>query len=121
MNLNHVGLQVSDVDHAREFFEKLFGLRCTYQQANQIALLEDDAGFSLSVSNLHGSPPPTYPPDFHVGFVLERPRDVRNVYDVIKAAGIAIRLDLAESGPSLAFQCVGPDGIPVEVRAPLDG
>ncbi|HLW46367.1 MAG TPA: hypothetical protein VKW09_01185 [bacterium] len=45
--------------------------------AGQIALLTDDAGLELGVSNLRGSPPPAYPPDFHVGFVLEREDDVR--------------------------------------------
>jgi hypothetical protein len=72
VNLNHVDLQVSDVHVAREFFEKFFGLRCTYQLAKQIALLEDDAGFSLGVSTLRGVPLAAYAPDFHVGFVLDR-------------------------------------------------
>ena len=72
MKLNHIDLQVADVDAAREFFEKHFGLRCTYRRAGQIALLEDDGRLELGVSNLRGSPPPRYPPDFHVGFVLAR-------------------------------------------------
>lgn len=55
MRLNHVDLQVSDVARAREFFETLFDLRCVYQRADQIALLEDGAGFSLGLSNLFGS------------------------------------------------------------------
>lgn len=60
MKLNHVDLQVSDVQAAREFFERHFGLRCTYQRGNQIALLRDDAGLELGVSNLRGSAaPPT--------------------------------------------------------------
>jgi catechol 2,3-dioxygenase-like lactoylglutathione lyase family enzyme len=120
VKLNHVDLQVSDVDVAREFFEKVFGLRCTYQRATQIALLEDDAGFSLGVSNLRGSPPSVYPPDFHVGFVLERTSDVRDLYATVKAAGVTIKFDLAEARPNLAFQCVGPDSIAVEVRASLE-
>jgi len=28
MKLNHIDLQVSDVEVAREFFERFFGLRC---------------------------------------------------------------------------------------------
>jgi catechol 2,3-dioxygenase-like lactoylglutathione lyase family enzyme len=120
LKLNHVDLQVSDVSTARRFFETFFGLRCTYQRAGQIALLEDEAGFSLGVSNLRGSPPPAYPPDFHVGFVLERTSDVRDVYARLRAAGVAMKFDLQEAGPNLAFQCVGPDSIPVEVRSPLD-
>jgi catechol 2,3-dioxygenase-like lactoylglutathione lyase family enzyme len=120
MRLNHIDLQVSDVDAAREFFEQFFGLRCRYQRRKQIAIFENDAGFEFAVSNLFASPPPVYPPDFHLGFVLERSSEVREVYDRLKAAGVAMKLDLGVQGPALVFQCLGPDNIPVEVRAPKD-
>ena len=120
MRINHVDLHVSDVESAREFFERFFGLRYAYQRQGQIAILEDEAGFQLGVSNLRGSPPPAYPPDFHVGFVLEKTGEVREIHDSLKAAGIGMKFELQEAGPTLAFQCVGPDAIPVEVRAPLD-
>ncbi|HLY23682.1 MAG TPA: VOC family protein [bacterium] len=35
MKLNHIDLQVADVDAAREFFEKHFGLRCTDRRADR--------------------------------------------------------------------------------------
>lgn len=120
MKFNHVDLQVSDVDAAREFFERFFGLRCTYQRRGEIAMLEDEAGFSLGVSNLRHSPPPVYPPDFHVGFVLERTSEVREVYDRLRRGGVAIARDLQQGGPNVYFMCVGPDSIPVEVRSPRD-
>jgi catechol-2,3-dioxygenase len=94
MQLNHVDLQVSDVNNACEFFERFFALRCTYQRAGQIALLEDETSSSLGVSNIHNSPAPAYPPDFHVGFVLERTTDVREIYDRLKEAGVPMRFDL---------------------------
>ncbi|HKX19218.1 MAG TPA: VOC family protein [bacterium] len=119
MNLNHVDLQVSDIDDAREFFEKHFGLRCVYLRAGQIALLHDEAGLELGVSNLRSSPPPVYPQDLHVGFVLERSDDVRAAYDRLTAAGVPVKMELREEGPNLFFVCDGPDRIPVEVRAPL--
>ena len=118
MRLNHVDLQVSDIDAAREFFETFFGLRWTSLREGQIALLEDEGGFSLGVSNLFGSPPPVYPPDFHVGFVLERAGQVREIYDRLTTAGIAMKQDLREGGGNLFFQCLAPDAIAVEVRAP---
>jgi hypothetical protein len=61
MILNHVDLQVSNVSAARAFFERHVGLRCTYQRAEQIALLEDDAGFCFGVSNLRNGTPPALP------------------------------------------------------------
>lgn len=81
---------------------------------------EDEAGFLLGVSNLRNSPPPAYPSDFHIGFVLERTSDVREVYERVKAVGVAMKFDLQVAGPNLVFQCVGPDSIPVEVRSPRD-
>jgi catechol 2,3-dioxygenase-like lactoylglutathione lyase family enzyme len=120
MRLNHIDLQVSNVDAAREFFERFFGLRCRYQRAEQIAFFENETGFEFAVSNLFKSPPPVYPPEFHIGFVLERSADVRDCYDRLKAAGVAMKIELGVQGPALVFQCLGPDNIPVEVRAPTD-
>lgn len=118
MKLNHLDLQVADVGAARAFFETHFGLRCTSARGDKIALLEDEAGFSLGVSNLFGNAAPIYPPDFHVGFVLEDAAQVEATYQRLKGAGIAMKTDLTEGGPNLYFVCVGPEGIPVEVRAP---
>jgi catechol 2,3-dioxygenase-like lactoylglutathione lyase family enzyme len=121
MILNHIDLQVSDVDAARAFFEQFFGLRCKYQRHKQIAIFESANGFEFAVSNLFNSPPPSYPPDFHLGFVLERPDEVREVHERLTAAAIAMKIDLGVQGPALVFQCLGPDNIPIEVRAPKDG
>ena len=120
MRLNHVDLQVSDVDAAREFFEGFFDLRCKYQRHKQIAIFENGSGLEFAVSNLFDSPAPSYPPDFHVGFILDHASDVRAVYERLKQAGVGMKLDLGVQGPALVFQCLGPDDIPVEVRAPKD-
>jgi catechol 2,3-dioxygenase-like lactoylglutathione lyase family enzyme len=121
MKINHLDLQVSDIHAARAFFETHFGLRCTYTRGNQIAFLEDDAGFSFGVSNLFNNPAPSYPPDFHFGFVLENAAEVEALYEKLKNSGIPMKHELAEGGPNLYFMCSGPDGIPVEVRAPKGG
>ncbi|MGE0161259.1 MAG: VOC family protein [Gemmatimonadales bacterium] len=120
MHVNHLDLQVSDVGAARRFFETHFGLRLVHQREGQLAMLEDDAGFSLGVSNLFGSPPPVYPPDFHLGFILSTEAEVRTCYDRLRAAGVPMRSELRRGGPNLYFMCLGPDSIMVEVRAPLD-
>ncbi len=117
MNLNHLDLQVSDIHAARAFFEEYFGLRCGYSRRDEIALLEDESGFSLGVSNLGNNPAPVYPPDFHIGFVLKEAAQVVATYERLKRAGVAMKYELREGGPNLYFTCLGPDGIPVEVRA----
>ena len=120
MRLTHLNLQVSDVDAAREFFETYFGLKCTYQRQKQIAFFTDETGFEFAVSNLFGSPPPKYPDEFHVGFILKHTDQVRELYDLLRKAKIPMRLDLGVHGRNLVFQCTGPDSIPVEVRAAKD-
>lgn len=63
MILNHNDLQVSDIAAATKFFETFFRLRSTYGREGQVAFLTVDGGFAFALSNLHNSPPPTYPPD----------------------------------------------------------
>jgi lactoylglutathione lyase len=120
MQLNHIDLQVSDVDAAREFFEQFFDLSCRYQRQKQIAIFENGNGLEFAVSNLFNSPPPAYPAEFHIGFVLDHSSEVRALYERLKAKGVPMKLDIGVQGPALVFQCLGPDDIPVEVRAPKD-
>jgi catechol 2,3-dioxygenase-like lactoylglutathione lyase family enzyme len=120
MRLNHIDLQVSNVTAARTFFEAHFGMRCIYQRREELAMLEDDAGLSLGVSNLFGNALPPYPPDFHIGFILDKESEVRAIHERLTAAGVEIRTDLSRGGPNLYFMCGGPDGIGIEIRAPLD-
>lgn len=120
MRLNHVDLQVSDVARARDFFETHFDFRRVYEREGRLALLEDEAGLSLGVSNLFDSPPPAYPSDFHIGFILEEEAEVRAQYERLRSAGVPMKTELSRGGPNLYFMCEGPDSIPIEVRAPLD-
>src|SRR5215471_1334810 len=98
MRLRHIDLQVSDVDAAREFFETYFGLHCTYQREKQIAFFADETGFEFAISNLFDSPPPEYPPDFHLGFILDHTNQVRKVYDRLQKAGVPMKLDVGLQG-----------------------
>jgi catechol 2,3-dioxygenase-like lactoylglutathione lyase family enzyme len=120
MKLNHVDLQVSDVDRAREFFETLFDFRCVFQRRTELAMLQDETGFSLGVSNLFDSPPPAYPPDFHVGFILDTEAQVRAQFQRLLDAGVPMKAELSFGGPNIYFMCIGPDALPIEVRAPRD-
>jgi len=119
MKLNHLDLQVSDVHAARAFFETHFGLRCAYSRRDEMALMDDEIGFSLALSNLGQNAAPTYPPDFHIGFVFDEASQVEELYDRFKSEGIAMKMGIQQGGPNLYFVCLGPDSIPVEVRAPI--
>jgi catechol 2,3-dioxygenase-like lactoylglutathione lyase family enzyme len=120
MILNHIDLQVSDINSSRKFFETYFDMVCSYERPGSIAIMQDEGGFCFGLSNLFASPPPTYPPDFHIGFVLRSEDQVREIYERLKTAGIVMKVELAELGPSLAFQCLAPDSVPVEVSCRLE-
>ena len=120
MHLNHIDLQVSDVSAARRFFEEHFGFQCTFQRREQLAVLRDDAGLEFGVSNLFDSPPPVYPKDFHIGFILDTESEVRANFARLQREGVTMKTDVSRGGPNVYFVCTGPDGISVEVRAPAD-
>jgi len=118
MKLNHLDLHVTDLPTTRDFFETFFDFRCTYARSD-LAMLVDEAGFELAISNRSKATDVQYPSDFHIGFVVTDVTQVEAVYARIKEAGYAIPFELQKAGPSWAFQCVGPDGIHVEMRAPV--
>lgn len=118
MKLNHLDLHVTDLPATREFFETFFDFHCPYARAD-LAMLVDEAGFELAISNRSKATAVQYPADFHIGFVVDEVAQVEAVYARIKEAGYAIPFELQKAGPSWAFQCIGPDGIHVEMRAPL--
>ena len=73
MKLNHINLCVSDVAAAGAFFTEFFGLRPVPDKGREgvFAMLEDDAGLALVISNFTKEAEFVYPRDFHVGFSQE--------------------------------------------------
>jgi catechol 2,3-dioxygenase-like lactoylglutathione lyase family enzyme len=118
MKLNQLDLQVSNVKATRDFFETFFDFHCSYARA-EIAILEDEDGFAMAVSNLNHAAVPHYPSDFHIGFMLDNVEKVRKFYDRLKYAGIQMKYELMETGTSLSFMCYAPDAIPIRMSAPL--
>ncbi|QDK78260.1 VOC family protein [Spirosoma sp. KCTC 42546] len=90
MSLKHVNIAVSDVVQTKAFFETYFGFRCLELKGDFIAILHDDDGFILTISNFKKGEIPQYPADFHVGFVQETPEKVMEIYQRMKADGIDV-------------------------------
>jgi catechol 2,3-dioxygenase-like lactoylglutathione lyase family enzyme len=67
MKINHLNLSVPDVAQTARFFAEFFGLRITEQKGRHtLAVLYDDDGFSLILSNFDRKTTPSYPRDFHL-------------------------------------------------------
>ena len=80
MILNHLNLAVSDVQAAREFLVKYFGLDPQGKPGNDfIAFLRDDHGMVLTLSNLPKVSQVFIRRIFHIGFIQESPQKVDEI------------------------------------------
>ena len=122
MALKHVNMAVPDVAQTRAFFETYFGFRCLDVKGdNVIAILVDNDGFTLTISNFTKTETPTYPTDFHVGFVQETPEQVMAMYQTMKADGIDIGKEPRNYGGrgTMSFYVTVPGNFLVEVLCAL--
>jgi catechol 2,3-dioxygenase-like lactoylglutathione lyase family enzyme len=73
MKLNHLNLTVDDVQAARAFLEKHFGLRPYGEGQKNFDVLFDDDDLVLTLIGVRRSKQLSYPKTFHIGFI-QRPR-----------------------------------------------
>lgn len=116
MKLNHLDLQVSDVQLLASFLERHFDLvRLSNDRSPAIAILHDGAGFTLVIQRRTDDVP--YPAGFHIGFIHDA-----------AAAVLAHRVRLVDAGVSVSpidvnargtrFYLTAPGDILVEVSSP---
>ncbi|WP_309709986.1 VOC family protein [Armatimonas sp.] len=117
MKLNHVNLPVRDVETARDFFTKYFGL-VTVQEVgkNFLAILQDDTGLVLNLSHFdkNSTAEVEYHKDFHIGFFVETREEVDRIYQLISADGIGDEAPERKEG-RYGFYIAAPGGFVVEV------
>lgn len=115
MRLNHLNLTVPDVSRTREFFEKYFGFRCIFERDRRnLAVLRDDSGFILGLSNLKNVEKVDYPGIFHIGFMQDSRERVDEIYRRLTADGIDAGKPKEFHG-AWTFYFHAPGGIQVEV------
>ena len=118
MKINHLNLSVPDVMESARFFAEFFGLRITEQKGRDtLAVLYDDDGLSLILSNFDRKTTPTYPRDFHLGFIQENQEQVSAIHARLLTAGYAVKPPQGMHG-SWGFYFHAPGGIQVEVSCP---
>lgn len=118
MKLQHLNLCVDDLTESQNLFEDIFGFRTLEKKGEAIAVMDDGQGFVLVLSNSHafGGTVPAYPKDFHIGFFVETPDEVDQMYKRLQSAA-AIEIDnkpkSMRGGYSLYFRALS--GILFEV------
>ncbi len=115
MTLNHLNLPVDDVGSAYDFLTTHFGLHPFARKPNAtMALLRDDAGMVLNLSNFDRATSVRYPSSFHIGFQQASEARVDEINEQLKQAGFDVEAPRSFHG-SWTFYLEAPGGFTVEV------
>jgi lactoylglutathione lyase len=115
MILNHINLAVSDVQAARGFLMKHFGLDPQGMPGNdRIAFLRDEQGMILTLTNIDGATEVRYPGAFHIGFGQASPEKVDEINRRLKEDGYDVPAPSKQHG-SWTFYLEAPGGFVIEV------
>jgi catechol 2,3-dioxygenase-like lactoylglutathione lyase family enzyme len=115
MNLIHLDIPTTDVAACRAFFERHFGLRCTFARADGLTVLLDEDNFALTLSPLPDGETLSFPPGFHIGFNVDSEHEFYETHGLLAAARAPIVLEPTMLGGALTFHCYAPGPILVEV------
>lgn len=111
MRINHLDLQVTDVQASVAFFAH-FGLELqSSPRSPALAILGDGHGFVLVLQRRDAV---TYPEGFHLGFLVDDIAAVHAHHQRARAAGLGISEVQVNNRGTLTY-CVAPDGYLVEV------
>lgn len=109
MKLNHLDLQVADVQRAVAFFERYFDFELLSNRASPaIAILSDRDGFTLVLQRKRDEAA-DYPEGFHIGFLLDDEAQVHAFHARAREDGLEIS-DVIENGRGTLTYC-RPAGI----------
>ena len=117
MKLNHLDLQVSNVQRTVDFFERFFDLELRSSRTSPaIAILSDRHGFVLVLQRKKDSAE-TYPEGFHLGFLLDDVESVHAAHARLKEGSIDVS-DVIQNNRGVMIYCNSPEGFTVEVSCP---
>jgi lactoylglutathione lyase len=114
MKLNHLNLTVNDVQAAKAFLEKYFGLRPYGEGQKNFDVLFDDDDLVLTLIGVGRAKRVSYPKTFHVGFIQPTEADVDELNRRIRADGYDIEPPSRQHG-AWTFYLEAPGGFTVEV------
>lgn len=115
MNLNHLGLGVTEVPNTVAMFEKYFGLRSLEGSpaSDRMGFLNDDSGALITIFRV---PDANYPKIFHIGFMQDSLEQVHTLHERLSADGFEPQAMREEHGRR-TFYFQAPGGFTVEVNA----
>ena len=112
MDLNHIQLNTKDVKKTVDYYGKYFGFTLQKQHGDGY-FLWNQAGFMMAVNPLAENP--VFPDWFHIGFRLESPARVRDMYEKLRTDECPIKAELQEHEDFVFFRATDPTGYIVEI------
>jgi catechol 2,3-dioxygenase-like lactoylglutathione lyase family enzyme len=114
MKLNHLDLQVSDVQRSVVFFERAGGLELQSSRTSPaLAILADQHGFVLVLQRKKDDAE-RYPEGFHLGFLVDDVETVHRAHARAIEDGLEVS-DVIENNRGVMIYLKAPDGYAVEV------
>lgn len=115
MKLNHIDLQVLDVQAAVLFFERCLGFSLqTSRTSPAIAILDDGDGFVLVLQRTQDGALPAYPEGFHIGCLVDTVEQVHAFHAKATLEGLAPS-DVQRDNRGTRTYCKAPSDLLVEV------
>ncbi len=115
MALNHLNLPVSDISGTRQLLETYLGFRCVFERGREtLAILVDESGFVLALSNFDKAAKVEYPGAFHIGFMQKSREQVDEIYQRLTMGGFDVKPPKEFHG-AWTFYFHAPGGILIEV------
>lgn len=114
MKLNHLDLQVADVQRTATLFEELLGFRHESSRTSPaLAILTDGEGFTLVLQRKKNESE-TYPEGFHFGCLVPGVEIVKQFHADAQARGLDVS-DVIENNRGILVYCRTWDGLLIEV------
>jgi catechol 2,3-dioxygenase-like lactoylglutathione lyase family enzyme len=116
VNINHLDLQVRDVQKTATLYEELLGLHHRSSRTSPAkAILGDDAGFTLVLQRRQDDG--SYPEGFHFGFLVDDIERVRAFHEKARERTLDVS-DIIENNRGTLVYWKTDDGFLVEVSCP---
>ena len=115
MNLNHMGLGVTEIARTVEMFETYFGWRRAEGTPvnERMAFLLDDSDALITMFKVKDA---TYPKIFHIGFIQDSVEQVTAMHERLTAGGFEPE-NVREEHGRMTFYFRAPGGFMIEVNA----
>ena len=114
LGLTHIALPVKDVKRSSDFYQKVFGVKEMYRFADFIQV-QTPGSKDIIVFEKQKKKPTNTKKEFHFGFRLPKPSDLKAIIKKIKAAGGKIKEtgEFVPGEPYVFFY--DPDGYEIEI------